>query len=395
MVETIKNKYTYRINGKLYFDNFYENEIAYDYLERKCYKNNHNTNHQKELFYDCIINNLNKKSVEISKEIAYIISDKLYSKYEIKNLTVNIDLNFKVGSIAWSGIYEIIQIMANVGGAVAFAQIAKDSINFVISKYIRQELDFNNHHIKYDEEMINNIHTEIVIINQISERIQDNKTNKNDLFSLDKILIAITLLNVFLFLGGTIYSGVTIDSINQQYKESEKIIQESKEKYLEAKYNLKNLKNELENSKDKIDKLIIKELNDYNLNIHKKFEPLINQTINDLNKYNDKIIKLSDKAKLLNKNINSLKLLNQKSKNLYENSIKYGKEIELINDKLYSRKNSVIYDFIINVWTNGDNLTKIILVVLFLYLITPVFIIFKYIIKPIFKWLKSKSKVSI
>jgi len=389
MVEIIKNQYTYRINGKLYFDNFYEKEIVYDYLERKCY-NKHNKNHPKELFYDCIINNLNKKSVEISKEIAYDISNKLYSKYEIKNLTVNIDLNFKVGSIAWSGIYEIIQVMANIGGAVAFAQIAKDSISYVISKYIKQELNFNNNHLINDDEIINNIHTDIVIVNQTNEILQDNKTNKKDLFPLDKILIAITLLNVFLFLGGTIYSGITIDSINQQYKESEKIIQESKEKYSEAKYNLQNIKNELENSKDKIDKLIIKELKDYNLNIHKKFEPLINKTKNDLNKYNDKIIKLSDETVLLNKNINSLKLLNKKSKDLYENSIKYGKEIELINDKLYSRKNSTINDFIVNVWTNGDNLTKTILIILFLYSITPIFITFKYIIKPAFKWLKSK-----
>jgi predicted nucleic acid-binding Zn-ribbon protein len=57
-------------------------------------------------------------------------------------------------------------------------------------------------------------------------------------FSAKKVLIAVTTLNVILFLGGTLYSGIAIKSIMEKYEDAAKYIRNSEKEYLDAKSKL-------------------------------------------------------------------------------------------------------------------------------------------------------------
>jgi len=51
------------------------------------------------------------------------------------------------------------------------------------------------------------------------------------------LLVFVTLLNVALFIGGTVYTGVQVDSIQKRYADASIKITEAKQKYDEADSN--------------------------------------------------------------------------------------------------------------------------------------------------------------
>jgi len=388
----------YTINGKLYDFDFYKKEkFTYNYLKKNCnYNNNDLKDSQEYHFFNCVISNLNKKTKEIEKDISIKIKNKIYSQSEFNNVNIQVDLNFKVGSIEWGGmisyIYDIVQITANIGGAIAFIQFIKDTVNSTISEYITSEIYSENSNY-FLKETYKNTHSEIILIKQNTLKTIDYKnTSKSSLFSTDKILIFITLLNLIIFFGGTISSTVTVNSIKQQYKESSQIINQAKDKYYQAENSLKILNTKLELSKNQIDNLIIQELKNYDTNLNNKFEPKIKQIKDDLNKYQVLTSKLELENKKLQDRMKSLLNINIKSKKLYEDSLKYSKQIKIINEQLSLEKDSIFIDFIQKLWTNGDLFTRIILILLFLYITVPIFIIYNYILNPIYLWIKRKFK---
>lgn len=60
-------------------------------------------------------------------------------------------------------------------------------------------------------------------------------------FSPRAILISITLLNIALFIGGTVYTGVQVKSIQERYEEASVKIADAKRKYDEAALNLQSI----------------------------------------------------------------------------------------------------------------------------------------------------------
>lgn len=398
MSKNRREEFIYTISGKLYDFDFHKKEkYTYKYLKENCNYKKYNedlNDNQEYHFFNCVISNLNNKTKEIEKDISIKIKNKLYSQSEFNNVNIQVDLNFKVGSIEWGGmisyIYDIVQVTANVGGAIAFIQFIKDTVNSTISEYISNEV-YSKNSDYYLKETYANIHTEIVLIKQNTlNAIEHNNTSKSSLFTTDKILIFITLLNVIIFFGGTISSTVTVNSIKQQYKESSQIINQAKDKYYQAENSLKILNNKLELSKNQIDNLIIQELKNYDTNLNNKFEPKIKQIKDDLNKYQVTTSKLELENKKLQDRIKSLVSINIKSKKLYEESLKYSKQIKIINEQLSLEKNSIFIDFIQKLWNNGDLFTKAILILLFLYITAPIFIIYSYILNPTYLWIKRK-----
>jgi len=393
MCGTQQEELLLKIEGRLDTSNFNEYEkYIYQYAEKKCHYSNR-VDDKKYIMYKCIVDSLNKNIQKLEKEISIRLIEKLYQNSNQHNIHINVKLNFQVGSLEWVGLlsylYDTVEIAANIGGAVGFINLVKDIVNKSISEYVIDELRSSsnyNYNSIYDA-----THTDIHLVSHKVVKPIDSNSKIKELFSLDKILITITLVNIILFLGGTISSSATLTTIAQQYKESQKTIQESQNKYTEAKYNLKSLKDDLDASKDEIDKLIIKELKNYSLNTHKKFKPLIAQINNELNGYEEQINLIEAKSKTLNNKIDKLETLNIKADALYKQSVKYANEIELIGNKLYSRKNTVLYDFLKRLFINGDLSVKIIMGLLFLYLLVPLFMIYSYMIAPLFKLVYNKA----
>jgi len=57
------------------------------------------------------------------------------------------------------------------------------------------------------------------------------------------LLLTVTLMNVALFIGGTVYTGVQVDSIQKRYEEASQKITNAKQKYDEADFKLKSIQN--------------------------------------------------------------------------------------------------------------------------------------------------------
>jgi hypothetical protein len=100
------------------------------------------------------------------------------------------------------------------------------------------------------------------------ERLSFEPEQKNDssvIFLTKTILIAITILNVVLFVGGSIWSGITLDSIRDQYTSAQKEIGDVQGEYQSAKTELDKSKRALKETvkdmqieTDKMDKKISK-----------------------------------------------------------------------------------------------------------------------------------------
>src|SRR5262252_6796175 len=63
------------------------------------------------------------------------------------------------------------------------------------------------------------------------------------------ILISITLLNIALFIGGTVYTGVQVDSIQKRFQEASQKIIDAKQKYDEAEAKSKQIQSIAEDTK--------------------------------------------------------------------------------------------------------------------------------------------------
>ncbi len=393
MCELKQNELLFKISGKLHSVNIDDEEYT-QYLSKNCdlYYNNFNDRNNTDTFFSCLVSNLNKKTREIEQEISLLLKEKLYIELNHTNIKVNPTISFKVGSVEWTGLisytYDLVEITANIGGAVVFIDLAKNIINDVVSKFIKNEFNGSTKHFANSIDNMTNTNIELIQNNLLTT----TKSPKSieDYFSPINVLIYITIINIVFFVGGTVYSGITIDSIRQQYVKSEQTTQKSRDKYLEAEYKLKTLKDDLDKSKEEVDKLIIKELENYNKNIHKKFEPLIESIKQDLDNYENQIIIIDKQSKNIKIKMNSLDELNEKSKKLFENSVQYSEEIELISNQLYSKKNMLLFDFFHKLWTNGDSLTKSLMIIVLLYLLTPIFIIARHIIIPTTKYIKRK-----
>lgn len=214
-----------KIDGSIHFDNYHENRI-----------------NNREL-----IINLNGARNEILEEIHYQIAKELTNEIEI-------DLHFNQGSILVTGV-AIIKWISITGGVFSFIDYASRIVKHVVSRVIENWLRKNGQ-IQQKPYIIISTTSNSGDFQHIKSNSQNNISS--ELFSQRTILIAITVINIVLFLGGNIYNFFTVQSTKDQYlKSKEELIDlnsDLKMLFTEIELSQLKAKSALENLPDKMEK---------------------------------------------------------------------------------------------------------------------------------------------
>jgi|GEM_PF-4988759 len=185
---------------------------------------------------------------------------------EVTNL--NTDIQFAEGSILALGIV-VIEYCGKAAGFIAFCEYVKKFIKFTLESsmirrlqrslfnfepYSRLDIQRLEQEIIFKEDFITVtlISNPPLTDNPMHSVVNTSRTPESAMpFSLLNILKAITIINILLFIGGTVGGIFTVHNIEDQYKEAQAIIEKAKTNYDDASkeltlvktYYLENLEN--------------------------------------------------------------------------------------------------------------------------------------------------------
>ncbi|GGF21384.1 hypothetical protein [Echinicola rosea] len=242
-----------------------EGEVFFENSEK-------NNGYEREALYM-----LQKERIEIVRKIEYQLSQRF-------NTDVRCELNFEEGSIIVSGLV-ILKWISLAAGVFSFIDYASRIINWIIKRTINNEL----RRFPFSRSLT-------VVISSFSdfdrngtETLRNTETEPTSLFSLRTILIAITLINLILILGGNIYNFVTVESTKDQYLKA-------KEEVLEINSDLKSLVTDLKlkelETRSEIEALPDKIESEY----YEKLVARKDSILNKMNSIEKELIILSDSA---------------------------------------------------------------------------------------------------
>lgn len=158
-----------------------------------------------------LLETLSEYIPKIEREIASELRDMTAHLIE-ERLDVHVNIRFHKGSVLFSGVVIVMNWMARISGAISLIQMIADAIRWVVRRVLQRYV--RNRKIQVS------VFNPIPTVTQSSPQ-QTSVNQDSPLFSLRSILLAITLLNAVLFVGGTVYTGISVNSIQQRYKEAQ------------------------------------------------------------------------------------------------------------------------------------------------------------------------------
>ena len=178
-----------------------------------------------------MVERLNRNRDEIQQQIV----KEVHFPYPVT--IESFELRFHNGSVIWEGwitLNATMEVMATVGGAYGFLEIIRNVFNNVLASWFDRLLP-----VLRDRPIGTNVW--VVSAPQLDQPPSAaTPTPAQGISALTpwQLLVSLTLLNVILFLGGAIYTGVQVDSIQQRYQEATNIINDAESKYREAETSL-------------------------------------------------------------------------------------------------------------------------------------------------------------
>jgi hypothetical protein len=170
------------------------------------------------------------------KEIEKDIAEKLREIYNYY-VDVDVDLKFEKGSIIVAG-FAILKVMEGIVTTIEFTKYAALLIKFITEKVIQRrinDLKFNNFR-------------PLIQVSTVSAPPAPEAEAETESFfngSPLRMIQMATILNVVLFVGGTVFTGVSIASIADKFQESNRILSETKDRYNTNLKELTQLENEI------------------------------------------------------------------------------------------------------------------------------------------------------
>lgn len=226
-------------------ENYYEFEIR-GYLQEFSYDETKSDRFlDDDSHYERLVHYFQDHSDDIKYDIEKNVRRSLYKKFG-EELKVNIRLRYEVGSFEWFGVIEIIdwagRVITSATLLVYLEKLLRFTINRIIGKHLRLILTGRRWET-VTEVIATSSFPDITKKNPQKDNIADCNVITTQLFSLRTILIAITLLNVIMFVGGSVYNSISISSIQDKHKEAIEVIRSSEQSYQKALSEANHLKN--------------------------------------------------------------------------------------------------------------------------------------------------------
>jgi hypothetical protein len=165
---------------------------------------------------------------------------------------------------------------------------------------------------KPDPRLVNIINRLSKIENFVAANYQTDRLSVLEQLSISPktLLIFITLLNVALFIGGTVYTGVQVDSIQKRYEAAAIKISEAQQKYNEALLSFQTIESIANKTKIEI------------VNIEKQLNELIESSVKKSKELDNEIVNFRGRAD------QHLEMLNQRSAMIISTMDKYKEKTE-------------------------------------------------------------------
>jgi hypothetical protein len=176
-----------------------------------------------------LVETLNHDSESVALEISKAFSEQIGGDYDI----ADIHIRFRHSSIIWEGAVTILGLGADIAGNIALIIYLRSAIERAINAVIGHRL----------RDCIDWMGTSVSLPSGTLTEMSDNNTVSASFFKIPiaTVLKWVTILNAALFLGGTVFTGVTIHSAVDRYQEAQRRLSEAETLYLTKQRELESI----------------------------------------------------------------------------------------------------------------------------------------------------------
>lgn len=249
------------------------------------------------------------------------------------------------------------------------------SLNNLLRKDIRVSVD-RKFIRKNEDSNEQESHSEVSAVQPIQQTPSSSHSQFN--FSFREIILTITIVNLILFFGGTLWSSISINSIEDRYREAVKIVNEAQRELKESEVTLENLKREAKTAEYEVKSMIenhIKNIGNENL---KDIEKISTRIRSDLGNLESESKLLLEQSGNLKSTLQEVLALQAESQDLIKKSNEVVEELESANKQIFQSQDIVFGNVISYIWKTSSLMMKFVfsvfltvqalLLVLFVYL---------------------------
>jgi len=134
---------------------------------------------------------------------------------------IHVNIRFQEGSVLFSGVIVIFGLLATISGAIDFVEKMFELIRRTLRWVLGRRAGGRR------------VRVHVVPMFSVAAMHSDSTRSRAEweLFSLRTILLAVTLLNAAIFIGGSVYTGISVASIQEKYEKAEGEIERVRQDY--------------------------------------------------------------------------------------------------------------------------------------------------------------------
>jgi hypothetical protein len=167
-----------------------------------------------------LLENLRQQREQLAREMQAYLQEELDEELGV-GAGVFVDIEFQQGSILFTGFVTLLGYLATVAGAIDFVQKMSRVIRSVVRRVLGRRTPRRI------------VSVRVSPLFSVAAPPSDSPDHGDgvSLFSLRTILLAVTLLNAAIFIGGSVYTGISVTSIQEKYEKAQTEIEKVRQDY--------------------------------------------------------------------------------------------------------------------------------------------------------------------
>jgi hypothetical protein len=165
-----------------------------------------------------LLGNMREQRRELANEMQAYLQEELAEDLGL-DAGVFVDIEFREGSILFTGFVTLLGYLATVAGAIDFVQKVSRLIRSVVRRVLGRRAPSRI------------VSVRVSPLFSVASTPSGAAGDGVSLFSLRTVLLAVTLLNAAIFIGGSVYTGISVTSIQEKYEKAQGEIEKVRQDY--------------------------------------------------------------------------------------------------------------------------------------------------------------------
>ena len=167
-----------------------------------------------------LLGNMREQRGQLVREMQAYLQEELDEELGV-GARVFVDIEFQEGSILFTGFVTLLGYLATAAGAIDFVQKMSRLIRSVVRRVLGRRVPGR----------IVSVRVFPLFSVAATPSGPAGRGDGVSLFSLRTILLAVTLLNAAIFIGGSVYTGISVTSIQEKYEKAQTEIEKVRQDY--------------------------------------------------------------------------------------------------------------------------------------------------------------------